>query len=135
MTEGHMNYINQMKAVGNTLISSSADGSIKVWNMIDGSMYDSVQAHNQSVQKMIWAEDNEYMISVGREGTVKAWKFSENRLIPLGEFRGKAAVVGQVESRNGKIVIESSVPGNMTSKHKMLQICDFHEVIDAAILQ
>jgi len=135
MIEGHWNNITQLKAVGNTLISSSVDGTIKIWSFLDGTLYSSVQAHDQSVQKMIWAADNEYMVSIGREGSIKVWKFVDNSLLLLGEFRGKAAVVGQVESRDGKIVIESSIPGNKTSKQKMLQMCDLGEVIAAAFGQ
>jgi WD40 repeat protein len=134
-TAGHMNRITQLKAVGNTLISSSMDGSIKTWNFLDGTLYHTVQAHDKSVQKMIWADDNDYMISVGREGSIKVWKYADNQLIALGEFRGKATVIRHVEHSNGRIAIESSIPGNKTSKQKMVQLCDFQDVIEAAFSQ
>ncbi|KAJ3188406.1 WD repeat-containing protein 83 [Gaertneriomyces sp. JEL0708] len=55
------------------VISGSEDGRICMWDLVEGTMIRSLQAHEGAVTSVIYHPLAEKMLSTGTDGTLKAW--------------------------------------------------------------
>jgi COMPASS component SWD3 len=57
------------------LASASADGTLELWNVNDGSRVSPAQpmAHNQGINEIAWNPEGRYLASVSDDVTVKLW--------------------------------------------------------------
>jgi len=56
------------------VISGSEDGKIYIWDLLEGNMLISFQAHSNVVTCVSFHPRYNYMISTSVDGTVKFWK-------------------------------------------------------------
>jgi eukaryotic-like serine/threonine-protein kinase len=81
--QGHEHIV---KTVGYTpdsryLISASADGQIKIWDLTKKRACGSLQGHELSVNALVVAPGGELLASCSSDGTVRIWEISQEREI------------------------------------------------------
>jgi WD40 repeat protein len=59
---------------GRLLISAGGDGTIRLWDPIEGVLLDSYMAHRQGVASLAFGKDGSVLASGGLDGSVRIWK-------------------------------------------------------------
>ncbi|MCA9126739.1 MAG: protein kinase [Planctomycetales bacterium] len=70
---GHSDGLRSTLLTANRLITVSDDGSIRVWNMETGHQLLQLKGHKGAVECAVLTDDNQQVISGGRDGTVRIW--------------------------------------------------------------
>jgi len=73
---------------GDSLLSSSADYTIKVWNVADGSLKKTLLGHGAGVSSAAFVAEGNRVVSTGADRTARVWNVSNEELAP--EFRADA---------------------------------------------
>jgi WD40 repeat protein len=98
---------------GKTLIMGIDDGTIKVWDVVNGRLKATVHAHNGPIWSVAYTQTGDYFASSSDDGTAKIWDAATNKetasfphhsaVRPLAfSPDGSRLVTG---TRNGKILI------------------------------
>ncbi len=66
---------------GKTLISGSADSSIRIWNVETGTLRNTLADHLSIVRSLALTPDAKMLISGSADQTIKLWNFETNQLI------------------------------------------------------
>ena len=77
----------------NSLVaSSSADGTIRVWNIADGSLQRTLQGHTDHVLTVAFSLDGSFLASGSNDRTVRIWQMSDGSLVKTisSSFFGRA---------------------------------------------
>ena len=117
--QGHTSLVGQLQLRNDTLVTGGSDGSVRVWSLQTYSAIHRLAAHDNSVTSLQFDESR--IVSGGSDGRVKVWDLERGTLVrELGSpaeavwrvvFEDEKAVV--LASRNGKTVMEVSVPPNL----------------------
>ncbi|HNZ39874.1 MAG TPA: FlgD immunoglobulin-like domain containing protein, partial [Candidatus Latescibacteria bacterium] len=92
---------------GQTIVSSSLDGTIKVWRLLDGAILRTLAGHTGYVMSAAITPDGNTIISGGADKTVKRWRLSDGQL--LGTFTGHTNWVTSVAvAPDGETVVSGS---------------------------
>jgi WD40 repeat protein/serine/threonine protein kinase len=70
---------------GNRVATVSVDGKVRIWNMRNGEIERTFDAHPRSARKVVFSPDDRYVLSVGEEGVAKLFVISSGR--EVREFR------------------------------------------------
>jgi serine/threonine protein kinase len=98
---------------GETLVSSSQDGTIKLWDLITGRLTRSFAAHADTVRSLSLSADGQTLASGNGDNTVKVWNLQTKELQhTLAEHT--APVWSVALSRDGRTLISGS--GDRTIK-------------------
>ena len=74
-------YAISMTPDGRSIFSTNADGSIKTWQLPNGTFDRSWDAHKSLIYGMAISADNRYLVSGSDDKTVKVWDRSTGKLI------------------------------------------------------
>ena len=69
-----------------TLLSGSADGTIRVWDSQTGELHAQLEDHQGAVTCVRLSPDGSMMASVSADKTIRLWKFPGNEIIRLAFF-------------------------------------------------
>jgi len=58
----------------NHIASSGTDNVIKIWNLNNLSLVQSVSGHTEAINQIVFDQDGRYMISAGRDKTIRIWR-------------------------------------------------------------
>jgi len=76
---GHTAPIQDMKVVGNALISADRQGTVNFWDLTTGAQTNQVQTGHTNNLLCIWVEDS-YLFTAALDGVVKVWDSSGSML-------------------------------------------------------
>ncbi|MDP8966494.1 MAG: WD40 repeat domain-containing protein [Cyanobacteriota bacterium] len=65
---------------GQTLVSDSSDGIIKVWNLQTGELRNTLIGYSGSVKSVVISSDGQTLVSASNVGTVKVWNLYTGEL-------------------------------------------------------
>ncbi|RMF88317.1 MAG: hypothetical protein D6741_19400 [Planctomycetota bacterium] len=118
--DGHKGAITDLawRPDSNVLASCSEDGTVKLWNMLDGNLIRSINAHGGGVETIDFLPDGR-LVSGGRDKTVKVWDaagkaiktfpaFPEIVLEVAASFDGRHIVAGDWSGEIRLLDIESA---------------------------
>lgn len=110
--EGHKRFIVSINRniEGTLIVSSSIDGTIKIWDVETGKCIQTLNQHNKWSYSVAFSPDNTKVISASSDKTVKIWDLNSGKCIKtLSGHRGQ---VWQVEySPNGKYIVSGTERG------------------------
>ncbi len=88
---------------GNTLASASLDGTVRVWDAVDGRLLFKLAGHEGPVWGVAFSPDGAVLASGGDDRTVRLWDAKTGR--PLRSFEGlTGGVYGVAFSHDGKLL-------------------------------
>ncbi len=73
--EGHSNKVNSvaLTADGNTIVSGSADRTVKVWDFHSGDLLCTLEGHSDEVNSVAVTRDSKNIVSSSNDCTVRIW--------------------------------------------------------------
>ncbi len=88
-----------LSADGETLISGSADRTIKVWNLSTGKEVRTLTGHTQEIWSLALSADGETLVSGSYDRTIKVWKLSTGKQVRTltGHTEGISSVALSVD--------------------------------------
>lgn len=66
---------------GKVLASGNIDGTIKLWNLNDGSVIHTLIGHTKWIASVTFSPDGKTLASASGDGTIRLWNVSDGRLI------------------------------------------------------
>jgi WD40 repeat protein len=110
--EGHKRFIVSINRniEGTLIVSSSLDGTIKIWDVETGKCIKTLNQHNKWSYSVAFSPDNTKVISASSDKTVKIWDLNSGKCIK--RLRGHRGQIWQVEySPNGKYIVSGTERG------------------------
>jgi WD40 repeat protein len=92
-------------------VSSSWDGTLKVWDLKNGLELRTLVGHNQRVNSVIVTHHEDLIISISADTTFKVWNIQTGQIIT--SFTGEAELISCSFSEISKIIIVGDVLGNL----------------------
>ena len=77
---GHSSGINNIDCHNDLLVSSSADNTIRVWNIEEQQQLFILGEHEDKVYNAIFSDDGKFVFSVSRDRTAKVWDLATRKL-------------------------------------------------------
>lgn len=87
--EGAVNAV-LFTADGKRIVSAGEDGTVKIWNVDDGSLENTLDAHAGGVNAIALTEDGTILASGGADGLVKFWSPKTGKLLRIIRAHAKA---------------------------------------------
>lgn len=84
---------------GSLLVSGSADGTVKLWRVADGSEVRTIKAHHGEVLFLTFSTDGTLIISGGTDQTLKGWRVTDGSTAWIFEYTGKMKAMLTAGSR------------------------------------
>jgi WD40 repeat protein len=80
---GHSSYVNTLAISpdGQTLVSGSADKTIKIWNLSTGQEIRTLTGHSNPVNSIVISPDGQTLVSGSADKTIKIWNLSTGKEI------------------------------------------------------
>lgn len=80
---GHSMLINSVAIApdGQTLVSGSADKTVKIWNLASGSLVKTLTGHSSTVDAVAISPDGKTIVSGGYDSTIKVWNLASGSLL------------------------------------------------------
>ncbi len=107
--KGHTSFINclAISPDGKTLVSGSADNSIRLWNFATGQPLKTLTGHTSYVNAIVITPDGKTLVSGGADTTIKLWDLASGK--ELRTLRGHQGFVNTLDiSPDGKILASGS---------------------------
>lgn len=81
--EGHRDDVHAVhwSSDDTTLLTSSFDGTLKLWSAENGVLLRTISAHIGRVEDCLWDTDRGELISAGRDGAIRIWSVEDGRLV------------------------------------------------------
>ncbi len=116
MLSGHQSEIKDLMVLadGNTLITASADRTIRIWDLAAGMLTHTLSQHTNVVKALAVTTDQSTLISTGDDRTIRFWSLPDGK--PLGQIDNAHNVpINTLEvSNNNKLL--ASADGNGSIK-------------------
>jgi WD40 repeat protein len=94
---GHKDWVHEVffSPDGKFLISGSKDGTVKVWQVSDGSLVRTLSGHSKPVVTVALSPDGRFIASGSEDSTVRVWRMADGKLVKVlqGHMKGKAVNV------------------------------------------
>jgi WD40 repeat protein len=131
--EGHQGSVSSILVDGGKLISTSADRTIKIWDLSSGKVLQTLEGHQGSVSSIL--VDRDKLISTSADRTIKIWDLSSGKV--LQTLEGHQGSVHSILVDGGKL-ISASYDGSIKiwdlSSGKVLQTLESHQHWFSSIL-
>ncbi len=75
---------------GSLLVSGSADGTIKIWRVADGSEMRTIRGHQGPVPFVAFSADGKFVISSSDDRTIKGWQLADGSMAWAFTYTGDA---------------------------------------------
>jgi WD40 repeat protein len=111
---GHTSYVNclAISPDGSTLISGSADTSIKLWDFATGKELRTLNGHTSYVNALAISPDGKILASGGADTTILIWDLATGRI--LHTLRGHAGFINALSiNRSGNLLASGSADGTI----------------------
>ncbi|PZV15859.1 MAG: hypothetical protein DCF21_11170 [Leptolyngbya sp.] len=97
---------------GKTLVSASADGTVRIWDLEAGAVRHTL-THSNVVQAIATTTDQTTLISTGDDRTIRFWSLPDGR--PLGQIdNAHGTTIRALEvNRNGRILVSADSEGTI----------------------
>ncbi len=116
--KGHEDTANAVAIIGSDrAVSAAADGTLKVWNIENGSLLETLTGHRASVNVVQVLPDNQRVISGAADNTLKIWDLQQGEV--LQTLTGHSQAVRQV------VLIPNSDRAISGSADSTLKIWDY----------
>lgn len=81
--QGHLSYINSLafNHDGNKIFTSSADKTIKLWDVVTGKIIQDFHGHDSSVNYLVLSPDGRKLFSASADKTIKIWDIDTGKAI------------------------------------------------------
>jgi WD40 repeat protein len=99
--EVHTNVTTQFIYLDDKLVSSGADGNVRIWQWEDGRLVSTLAAHEKAVRGMAWTKDS--FVTGGMDGKVRLWNRNDSQ--PLFDIREPVSAVWQLVAGYGKLAV------------------------------
>ncbi|MEA5451198.1 serine/threonine-protein kinase [Leptolyngbya sp. CCNP1308] len=111
---GHENDIYDLLLLrdGKTLISASADSTIRIWNLEDNTLRHTL-AHANVVQAIATTVDQTTLISTGDDRTIRFWSLPDGRALGQIDNAHGTPIRALEVSRNGRILVSADSEGTI----------------------
>ncbi len=93
---------------GSLLASASADGTVKLWRVADGSEVHTIQGHQGSVFLVAFSSDSKLVISGSHDRTIKGWHVDDGSTAWVFTYAGDAKALWVTPERTILAITESS---------------------------
>ncbi|WP_414541409.1 WD40 repeat domain-containing protein [Nostoc sp. CCY0012] len=107
-----------LTANGQTLVSASADKTIKVWNVNPGKIISTLEGHTDTVREIAISSDDQTLVSGSGDKTIKVWNLQTFEIIRTINPNG-GPVWSVAISSDGQTLVSGTEDGN-------IQIWNFH---------
>ncbi|HEY8399745.1 MAG TPA: caspase family protein, partial [Cytophagaceae bacterium] len=112
---GHTNVVSSISFHphdANTMLTSSWDGTVRVWNVATGMMKKKLLVEKGEVHAAIFTHDGKYIISAGNDRTIRVWDYEQAKVIR--KLEGHTAEVSNLTlDKTGKMLVSVSVDGSI----------------------
>lgn len=107
---GHNGRVNSafLSPDSNYVISASSDKEIKVWNISDGELMQTLKGHHGPVNYAAYSSDGKYIISASDDSTVKLWNAQNGLLLKTFSCNKSPIITVAISTDNRKIVAAST---------------------------
>jgi WD40 repeat protein len=96
---------------GKTLVTASADGTVKFWDVKTGTLQATVESHTDIVAAVAYSKDGKHFASASFDGTVKVWTAKQEQ---EQTFRGhRGAVLTVAFNPNGRALAAGGIDGTV----------------------
>jgi WD40 repeat protein len=106
---GHSMLINSVAITpdGQTLVSGSADKTVKIWNLASGSPIKTLTGHSSTVEAVAISPDGKTIVSGGYDSTIKVWNLASGSL--LKKLKGHTGTIESLAiASDGQTLVSSS---------------------------
>ncbi|WP_109830958.1 caspase family protein [Reichenbachiella versicolor] len=107
---GHTDIVNSLQVKGSEFISSSSDGTVKIWNTNTGLIERKLKGHTGPINQVIYDNHDQYIITGGKDKNIVLWNaktFEEIR-----KFQGhEGEITGIQLIQDDRILVSSSLDG------------------------
>ncbi len=106
---GHFSFVNYLVISPNdqTLVSASADKTIKIWNLATGELIRTLSGHSSFVNYLVISPDGQILASASADKTIKIWNLANGQLIRT--LTGHSGFVNYLAiSRDGQRLVSAS---------------------------
>jgi len=91
---------------GETIVSGSMDGSIRVWDIKTGKLLKIFQGHKKWINTVAISQNGEMIVSASSDKTIKVWNFKTGKLIKTLQVYSN--IISVAISPNGKKIVSAS---------------------------
>jgi serine/threonine protein kinase len=96
---------------GQTLVTGSADETIRLWDLQTGAERQKLAAHDSSINALVATLDEQSLISAGADRVIKFWSLDDGSLIQQLPEAHDTAINALAISHNGKILASADADG------------------------
>jgi serine/threonine protein kinase len=111
---GHENDIYDLLLLrdGKTLISASADSTVRIWNLADNTLRHTL-AHANVVQAIATTVDQTTLVSTGDDRTIRFWSLPDGRALGQIDNAHGTPIRALEVSRNGRTLVSADSEGTI----------------------
>ena len=107
---GSSSYTLAFSPNGGILASGHKDGTIRLWQISDGRLFQTLKGHSGSVESVVFSADGQLLASGSDDKTVRLWRVSDGT--SLQTFKGHTVLVSSVTfTPDGQMLVSTSVDG------------------------
>lgn len=103
---------------GETLVSASADKTIKIWNLNPGKIISTLKGHTDTVRAIALSQDGKILVSGSGDSTIKVWNFQTFEMIRTIN-PGSGPVWSVAMNSDGQTLVSGTEDGS-------IQIWNYH---------
>jgi serine/threonine protein kinase len=111
---GHSSFVNclAISPDGTTLVSGSADSTIKLWNLATGANLRTLQGHSGYINAIDISPDGQTLVSGDANSTLKIWNLKTGAL--LHTLSGHSGYINAIDiSPDGQTLVSASADGTL----------------------
>ncbi|HIK44159.1 MAG TPA: serine/threonine protein kinase [Leptolyngbyaceae cyanobacterium M65_K2018_010] len=98
---------------GKTLISASADDTIRIWDLDAGALKQTLDQHGNVVKALAMTTDQSTLISTGDDRTLRFWRLPSGQPIGVIENAHGVPMTALAVSHNGKLMASADSDGTI----------------------
>jgi WD40 repeat protein len=96
---------------GRSLLSASADGTARIWNVADGKLEQVLRGHDEAVESAAFSSDGRRVVTASADGTVRVWHVGDDRSVIMHGHAGQ--VLSARFNHDGDRVVSAGQDGTI----------------------